>query len=235
MISSPPAEDDGYDQLSDSDDALRVRDSQTELTIVPADADLAAVIAGTAAHDPEQALQFVKTLTSVREVVGEVAKPQPLSECMLMPGEPADLDLVVVGCWDGVIHVSDPGLASDLADFAETEVLHQRRLRPRARVVSKVFLDMVADFAEVIISVPGMEPVREFNDSEETRVEGDLPALLQALGIDKNPELDFQDLERHARGVASFDDGPEMLLASTFHVRRPEDTVYGMEDVWLRQ
>ncbi|MEV6151493.1 DUF6333 family protein [Nonomuraea sp. NPDC052129] len=233
MIHSP-LDHDEYDQLSDSDGVIRVRDSRTELTIVAPGADLAAVIAGTAAHDPAQALRIVTTLDSVAEVA-EVLEPLPLSDCTLMPYEPADLDLVVVGCWGGVIYVSEPGLAGDLTDFAELEVLNQRRLHPEARIVSSVFLDMVADLAEVIIALPGVEPVREFNDSEEIRVEGDLSALLHALGCGEASDLDFEDFRRRALGFASHDAGPERLLASTFRVRRPEDIVWGMEDVWIRQ
>lgn len=101
--------------------------------------------------------------------------------------------------------------------------------------MSSVFLDMVADLAEVIIALPGLEAVREFNDSEEVCVEGDLSALLHALGCGEASDPDFEELRRHALGFASYDAGPERLLASTFRVRRPEDIVCGMEDVWIRQ
>ncbi|MFB4273444.1 DUF6333 family protein [Nonomuraea sp. GTA35] len=225
---------DEYDQLSDSDGVIGVRDSRTELTIVAPDADLAAVIAGTAAHDPEQALRIVTTLDAVMEVA-EVLEPRPLSDCTLMPYEPADLDLVVVGCWGGVIHVNDPGLAGELTDFAELEVLNQRQLHPEARIASSVFLDMVADLAEVIIALPEMKPVRKFNDSEEVHVEGDLSALLHALGWGEASDLDFEELRRHALGFASYDAGPERLLVSTFRVRRTEEIVCGMKAVWIRQ
>ncbi|MFC4012739.1 DUF6333 family protein [Nonomuraea purpurea] len=231
-----------YYQLSDSDGEIRVRDSSTNLTLVfpgpELEADLRTINAGVAAHDPDRALEVVNSLTSVERVLESLGQ-RAMKDCEVMPYEPADLDLVMVGCWGQVVYVHDAGLAGDLVDYADTEVWNQQRLHPQASIVSKVFLDMVADYMQLIFWLPGLQPVTtEWSDG--FRVKGDVPALLRAAGVDESAdlsdlsELDFQGLARQICGFAPYMEGPEALPVSLFRVGRPEDVIEEMEDVWIR-
>lgn len=104
----------GMNSLEGMADFVRVRDSETVLTMVFPPFEAREGLGGTGGpvpHDPVRACRVVETLSTVEGVLTQ--EPDRRMPDVPMPSERADLDLVAVGCWGNVVHVIDPGLASD--------------------------------------------------------------------------------------------------------------------------
>jgi hypothetical protein len=230
---------------------VTVRDSRTELTIVfPPFPAVGETVAASALppHDPAHARHVVQSLSTVAEVVSEQGE-RPRRD-VLAPRTRTDLDVVAVGCWGGVVHVIEPALATDAIHYAlEDEVRHQAKLHPRARLTGSVFLDLVADWSQYVFAVPGADVVT-VGGWDDLEVEGDLAALLTAIGADPEADLsdevdlddpetldDFvlSDLATLVRGGLNLGYPHDQdLVVSVFQVRRPETIASEMTEVWIR-
>ncbi|CAM3265612.1 hypothetical protein STSO111631_10755 [Stackebrandtia soli] len=226
-------------RVTDTDE-LYVRESVTTLTVM-----LAVPVQGAdvAVHDSARAREFVQNMTTVDEIL------EQLPDCAmdaLQPTSRSDLDYVRVGCWGRVTHVVDPGLASDFLHMPLTEEISNQETRfPGARVVGEVYLDMGGEYAESVVSLPGVPRlvVRQWDDGTEAT--GDLRQVLDALGMvpaDVDEDFDPETLEDWdpepvlRRALDGFDADPWTEPSrnwSVFRVRRPDGFVSGMEEVWF--
>lgn len=230
---------------------VTVRDSRTELTIVfPPFPPVGEAVAASALppHDPAHARRVVESLSTVADVVS--AQGERPRRDVPAPRTRADLDVVAVGCWGDVVHVIEPALATDAIHYAlEDEVRHQAKLHPQARLAGTVFLDMVADWSQYVLAAPGAGVVTA-GGWDGIEVEGDLAALLDAIGADLQTDLsdevdlddpdtldDFvlSDLATLVRGGLNLNYPHDQdLFVSVFQVRRPETTAGEMAEVWIR-
>ncbi|MEU4568985.1 DUF6333 family protein [Micromonospora sp. NPDC023956] len=234
-----------------SENRVTVRDSRTELTIVfppfpPAGETVVASMLPP--HDPAHARRVVESLSTVAAVVSEQGE-LPRRD-VFAPQTRADLDIVAVGCWGGVVHVIEPALATDaIHDALEDEVRHQAKLHPQARLTGSVFLDMVADWSQYVLTAPGADVVT-VEGWDGVEVDGDLATLLTAIGADLQAHLpedvdlddpdtldDFalSDLATLVRGGLKLCYPHDQdLIVSVFQVRRPETIASEMTEVWIR-
>lgn len=188
-------------------------------------------------------MTFIQSMTTVDEIL-ERQPDRPTA--FAQPSSRSDLDYVYVGCWGRVVHVVDPGLASDFLHTRLTEeVANQEQRCPGARVIGEVYLDMGGEYVETVVSLPGVPRfvVQEWVDG--TEVDGDLDRVLAALGMTPadigeyfDPDT-FEDWEREPvvqRALGGFD--LDLLTApdrdwSVFRVSRPDGVRIDMEEVWF--
>ncbi|MGW6919112.1 DUF6333 family protein [Kitasatospora sp. NPDC054939] len=195
-------------------------------------------------HDPVAARRFAESFGTVECVLDELYRTDTV---VPLPRTRADLDVVHVGCWGGLIGLSDPALADNgnqLPLLAETEALHRRF--PDARIVGSVGTDMGAHHSEDTVHLPtGLALHSEGWDSTRWDLTGDPHALLHALGIrpeslagqaaelhpDDPAATDWQSFGRLALGP--WDPwGRRTLQLSAFRVRHTAEYTDLMEEIW---
>lgn len=235
---SESPEDDGVLATEEGEAEEAVREHETELTLVfpPFDSRSGTSGGDLPPHDPVRARRFVETLTTVAEVLdGE--REISLSEAV-PPDSPADFVYVAVGCWGNVVHLVDPAL---LLSAMEEEVAALRKLHPDARIAGETVLSLTDQHHGYVLAAPGAETLHAGSwDGENYEVEqGDVPALLRALGSGEDMEgvnpLGLDEVDRLAALVCTgFDDtdDPDSLRMSLFRVRHTEDVQEGMDELW---
>lgn len=198
-------------------------------------------------HDPVRARQVVEELGTVEEVL-EQLPDRPLAE-VPDPEVRADLDLVAVGCWGNVVHITDPALGGDLLTYAMTEeVRRQRERHPEARIVGSVDMDYGNSYLEDVVDLPGgvESYVEGWDCDDDWEFAGDPEEVLRAIGVDREAaaEAGF-DLDEEPRdrawsdlgNLAIWGRGPGAgaggLQVSVFRVRRTSGAAFDLEEVWF--
>ncbi|GAB7029072.1 DUF6333 family protein [Streptomyces sp. NPDC021749] len=209
----------------------------------PGGADEPALVA----HDPVRARRVVEELGTVEEVL-EQLPDRPLAD-VPDPEVRADLDLVVVGCWGNVVHITDPALGGDLLTYAMTEeVRRQRERHPEARIVGSVDMDYGNSYLEDVVDLPGGERAYAggWDCDDEWELDGDPEEVLRAIGVDREAaaeagfDLDEEPCDRSWSDLgtlAIWGRGPGAgavgRKVSVFRVRRTSGAAFDLEEIWF--
>ncbi|WP_330460317.1 DUF6333 family protein [Streptomyces sp. NBC_00820] len=195
------------------------------------------------AHDPERARRVVRELSTVADVVEEVA---PIARRDIgSPKNLGDLDIVTIGCWGNAIQITDPAFAENGTTTYNLDNAFDAQVQahPDARIAAACEMDFSQTYAKYLIHVPGAPRVSA-DGWDETDVTGDLVEALRACGIDPSgpgtENLDYDDPDTFVWGdyldlVACGLHIPfatESLQVSVFRVTRPEETRDDMEEAW---
>ncbi|BDH15494.1 DUF6333 family protein [Streptomyces hygroscopicus] len=227
------------------DRATRCRHSITQITRIhpPAPAHCThRTIGELPAHDPARARAIVRELPTVAGV--EELAPVPRLD-VRSPTAFDDLDYVTVGCWGGVVQITDPAFGEDGITSCNLDAVfeEQAKAHPDARIIGACEMDFSLTYGKYLVHVPGAKDVSA-DGWDEMTVSGDPAEALRACGT--GPEgpgaegLDFADpdalnwgeyLDRIACGLY-IPLANETLMVSVFKVSRPEDTQENIEEVW---
>ncbi|GAA3782329.1 hypothetical protein GCM10022225_83350 [Plantactinospora mayteni] len=194
------------------------------------------------AHDSARARAIVRELPTVAGV--EELAPVPRRD-VRSPTTFDDLDYVTVGCWGGVVQITDPAFGEDgVCSYNLDPVFDgQVKAHPDARIIGACEMDFSLTYGKYLVHVPGAPDVSA-DGWDEMTVSGNLAELLRACGIDPARPgaegLDFDDpdglnwgeyLNLIACGLY-IPLSNETLMVSVFKVSRPEDTQENIEEVW---
>ncbi|KUL37156.1 hypothetical protein ADL22_22460 [Streptomyces sp. NRRL F-4489] len=199
--------------------------------------------------DPVRARAFAEQLSTVEEVLEEL----PASSVWDIPSPEvrADLDLIAVGCWGGLVQIFDPALGSDLlSDAMSNEIAELRARHPQARLVGSVSLDYGNSYLEHEVVLPTGEHLFAGGwdcDGDEGWVyRGDPDEVLRAMGADRETaaeagfEPDGEPCEREygalgtvALGLHRPGEGFEARRVSVFRVRRTSRGCFNLREVWF--
>ncbi|MEU0299699.1 DUF6333 family protein [Streptomyces sp. NPDC006175] len=221
---------------------LRVAWRQSTLRIirvhppVPAPYDQHTVHAAPA-HDPVRARAVVAGLSTVASVAEELEPV--LRRDDTGPRYTDELDLVTVGCWGGIVQISDPAFGEDgvLSSNLDAAFTAQVAAHPEARITAVCEMYSAESYGKYLAQVPGLPPLSAdgWDDQDTT---GNLAALLRATGAacpdgdeDDDPYIDAETLDPLAGGLHSVYAG-ENLLVSRFRVTRTEEVREALDDVW---
>ncbi|WP_030981184.1 DUF6333 family protein [Streptomyces sp. NRRL S-1813] len=227
------------------DRATRCRHSITQITRIhpPAPARYThRTIGEVPAHDPARARVIVRELSTVAGV--EELAPVPRLD-VRSPTAFDDLDHVTVGCWGGVVQITDPAFGEDGITSCNLDPVFEGQVKahPDARIIGACEMDFSLTYGKYLVHVPGAQDVSA-DGWDEMTVGGDPAEALRACGT--GPEgpgaegLDFADpdalnwgeyLDRIACGLY-IPLANETLMVSVFKVSRPEDTQENIEEVW---
>lgn len=194
------------------------------------------------AHDPARARALVRELPTVAGV--EELAPVPRLD-VRSPTTFDDLDYVTVGCWGGVVQITDPAFGEDGITSGNLDPVFEGQVKahPDARIIGACEMDFSLTYGKYLVHVPGAPDVSA-DGWDEMTVSGDPAEALRACGT--GPEgpgaegLDFADpdalnwgeyLDRIACGLY-IPLADETLMVSVFKVSRPEDTQENIEEVW---
>ncbi|MEU6977675.1 MULTISPECIES: DUF6333 family protein [unclassified Streptomyces] len=201
---------------------------------------------GLPAHDPERARELAVGLGTVDGVVAEVDRIEAVRR---MPfATRADLDLVGIGHWGGLIEINDPALAFTGGDFPLAKVAEElSRRHPGAAVIGSTTVDHHATHHTHVIHHP--DGTRLFASGWAGEGDWDLSGaprdIAVAFGIgaaelaeravelDAEPgDLSWEGLTRAVlRSVGPLPRSGRTL--SVFRVRRDERTAGDLEETWI--
>ncbi|MCK7627545.1 DUF6333 family protein [Streptomyces sp. RS10V-4] len=202
-------------------------------------------------HDPVRARAFAEQLGTVAEVL-EVLPARPLGD-LPQPEVRADLDHVAVGCWGGLVQITDPALGCDLvSDAMSDEIAAQRARHPQARIVGSVEVDHGNAYLEDEVVLPTGEHLFaggwDCDGDEGWEYRGDPDAILRAIGADPETaaEAGFEpDGEPYQRDYGALGAvvlglhrpvaGGEERQVSVFRVRRSRRGCGNLREVWFRR
>ncbi|MFI9047019.1 DUF6333 family protein [Streptomyces sp. NPDC053427] len=202
-------------------------------------------------HDRIRARAFAEAFPTVEAVLEELP-PMPASGS-LFAETLSDLELITVGCWGNVTHISDPALATYDAGMTPVldavTTLHDRS--PGAVIVGSASPDFGETHTEDVIRLPtGLTLFASGFPAYESpwHVDGDPHTILNALGID------LADLTDEDREYLYLGEEPHLtnwgavgglvlescgghsprtgLEMSVFRVRHAEDYTSVMEEMW---
>ncbi|MGW8975038.1 DUF6333 family protein [Streptomyces platensis] len=202
-------------------------------------------------HDPVRARRVVESLGTVDGVLEEL--PARRTADLEDPEMRADLDYVAVGCWGGIVWISDPALGDyGMGCGMDQEVGVQRALHPEARIVGTMSMDYGLTYRQHVVDLPGGHQldVSGWIDAEGLEVTGDPEEMLRVIGIDPasvrdrytDPDepdnIDWCDWDCYTDffvgGFADTDPSTHQgLWASLFRVRRSESAQGDLAEVWL--
>ncbi|MGW7754706.1 DUF6333 family protein [Streptomyces violaceusniger] len=201
------------------------------------------------AHDEAGARSFAEAFGTVDRVL-DGQGTIPVTELIEVDTR-ADLDVIRVGCWGGVIQINDPALISLSESFPieeQAEALADRY--PDAVIVAAAGMDLPgADYGTWKIVHPGGARIfaAGFAGEENWDVAGEVTAILDAFGITPEQAAAAGVNPAHAPRSFAWDALAGLalkavsptdrrgLMASVFRVRRTEDAVVSMEDTWFDQ
>ncbi|WP_329118727.1 DUF6333 family protein [Streptomyces sp. NBC_01353] len=203
-----------------------------------------------APHDPVRARAFAEGFPTVEQVVEDLGVMA--ADQVPEPETREGLDVISVGCWGGVICISDPALADDGTDCTvreEARALHARY--PGSLVVGSAHVDLGEDHVEDVVLLPDgtMLHASGYAGFEEPwESEGDPRSVLQALGVDVDA-LDEETQEDLGLDAEPHITNWEMLVSlafqgrdprrqprlevSVFRVRHTREYTATMEELWL--
>jgi hypothetical protein len=190
------------------------------------------------AHDPVRARAVVAGLSTVASVAEEL---EPLlRRDDTGPLYTDDLDLVTVGCWGGIVQISDPAFGEDgvLSSHLDAAFTDQITAHPEASITAVCEMYSAESYGKYLAHVPGL-PRLSADGWDDQDTTGNLADLLRATGTaspdsdeDDAPYIDAEALDPLAGGLHSvYADEP--LLVSRFRVTRTEDVREALDDVWL--
>ncbi|MFD7983731.1 DUF6333 family protein [Kitasatospora indigofera] len=197
------------------------------------------------AHDPAAARAVVAALSTVAAVAEEL--PPVLRQHTGHPRHVDELDHVTVGCWGGVVQISDPAFGEDgLSVNLDAAFEAQVEAHPEARITAVCEMYSAATYGKYLAHVPG-QPRLSADGWEEQFVTGDPGRLLRAVGVGPGsgpgaecldpgqdaPFLGVEFLDLLACGLHSTW-AKESLLVSVFKVTRSEDVRGALDEVWLQ-
>ena len=198
-----------------------------------------------APHDPARARAFAESFPTIETVLEELPHTNAVP---VSPRTRADLDLVAVGCWGGIIAISDFALADDGLDrtlVKVTSALAERH--SEARIIGAANIDRGENHDETAIHLPGGLKLHTegWPAADQFSLDGDPHAIVRALGITTevlaSAHIDLDDepstvpWEHFGRQLLDPYDpwGFAELRMSHFRVRHTEEATLHMEEIWL--
>ncbi|MCX5209911.1 DUF6333 family protein [Kitasatospora sp. NBC_00240] len=197
------------------------------------------------AHDPVRARAVVAALPTVATVAEEL---DPVRRRDLgHPNHLEDLDLVTVGCWGGIVQISDPAFGEDgiLSTNLDNAFQAQVKAHPEARITAVCEMYSAETYGKYLAHVPG-QPDLAVDGWDEQFVTGDPARLLRAVGansgapgaecLDPDQEEPYLGLEYLNLITCNLHSvwANERLMVSVFRVTRTEDVRYDIAEAWLR-
>jgi hypothetical protein len=198
-----------------------------------------------APHDPARARAFAESFPTIEAVVEEL--PHTDAVCA-SPCTRADLALVAVGCWGGIIAISDFALADDGLDCTLLNVTSALAERySEARIIGAANIDRGETHDETAIHLPGGLKLHTegWSAADQFFIDGDPYAIVRALGISADVLASaYIDLDEKPSAVPWEHFGRQLLdpynpwgftelQMSRFRVRHTEEATLHMEDIWL--
>jgi hypothetical protein len=198
-----------------------------------------------APHDPAHARAFAESFPTIEAVLEELPRTNAVS---VSPQTRADLDLVAVGCWGGIIATSDFALADDGLEgtlLNVTSALAERY--SEARIIGAANIDRGENHDETAIHLPcGLKLHTEgWPAADQFSIDGDPHAIVRALGISAEVLASaYIDLDDEPSTISWEHFGRQLLdpynpwgfaelQMSHFRVRHTEEATLHMEDIWL--
>jgi hypothetical protein len=202
-------------------------------------------LANFAPHDPARARAFAESFPTIEAVLEE------LPDTDAVPASPrtrADLDLVAVGCWGGIIGISDPAFAGDSFDntlWDVTSALAERH--PEARIIGSATIDRGENHDQTAVHLPGgLKLYTEGRPGpDQFSMDGDPHAIARAVGVSAEVlAAAYIDLDDEPWTIPWGHFGRQLLdpfhpwgyaglRMSEFRVRHTEDATLHMEEIWL--